>query len=115
METQRKRVRKEQKGRGEEAKEGGSTQRRAKRVGEQPEVAFQNCKANRAPGAPGWFSRLGVWLLIPSRVMISWFLGSSPASGSALSMESAWDSLSSSLSLCPSPALSLSLKINRQT
>ena len=108
METQRKRMRKEQKGGGEEAKEGGSTQRRAKRVGEQPEVAFQNCKANRAPGAPGWFSWLGVWVLIPSQVMISWFLGSSPALGSALSMESAWDSLSPSLSLPLSCSLSLS-------
>ena len=50
-----------------------------------------------------------------AQVMISWFMSWSPASGSVLtaqSLEPALDSVSSSLSLCPSPtrALSLSLK-----
>ena len=48
-----------------------------------------------------------------AQVMISWFVGSSPASGSVLpaqSLEPASDSVSSSLSLCPSPIYALSLK-----
>ena len=52
--------------------------------------------------------------LTSSQVVISWFVGSSPASGSVLtaqSLEPASDSVSPSL--CPSPALSRSLsKIN---
>ena len=46
-------------------------------------------------GEPGWFSRLSVQLLIPTRVMIMRFLGWGPMWGSAL------DSLSPSLSAPP--------------
>ena len=64
-------------------------------------------------GAPGWLSWLSVLLLVSAQVTISWFVGSSPALGSALSMEPAWDSLSPFPCFCPSPALCLSLaKIN---
>ena len=48
--------------------------------------------------------------------MISQFVGSSPMSGSALtarSLEPASDSVSSSLSLCPSPAHALSLSVSK--
>ena len=47
-----------------------------------------------------------------AQVMISWFTGSSLASGSVLtaqSLEPASDSVSASLSLCPSPAHALAL------
>ena len=58
-------------------------------------------------GAPGWLS---VKHLTLAQVMISQFMGSSPALGSVLtaqSLEPTKDSVS--LSLCPSPAYSLSL------
>ena len=58
-------------------------------------------KSYNCPGAPGWLSWLSIQLLISARVMVSWFMGSRPESGSALT-EIAWDSLS------PSPSLSLS-------
>ena len=48
------------------------------------------------------------------QVMISWFVGSIPSSGSMLtaqSLEPALDSASPSLSLCPSPACALSLSL----
>ena len=51
-----------------------------------------------------------------AQVMISWFVGLSPASGSVLtaqSLESASDSVSSSLSVPPPLILFLSLKINK--
>ena len=35
-------------------------------------------------GAPGWLSCLNIQLLISAQVVISWFMGSSPAPGSAL-------------------------------
>ena len=35
-------------------------------------------------GVPGWFGRLSVRLLISAQVMISWFVGLSPASGSVM-------------------------------
>ena len=57
--------------------------------------------------ASGWFSWLGVPLLILAQVMISLFVTSSPVLGSALSTEPAWDPLS------PCPSLALSLKINK--
>ena len=53
----------------------------------------------------GWLSGLSIRLLMTAQVMISWFMGSSPAS---VSVEPAWDSLS--LSLCPSL---LFLKLNK--
>ena len=46
-----------------------------------------------------------------AQVMISWFVGSSPVSGSVLtaqSLEPAWDSVSPSFSAPPPPALCLS-------
>ena len=45
-------------------------------------------------GAPGWLRGSSVGFLVSAQALISWFLGSSPASGSALS---AWNSV------CPSP------------
>ena len=64
-------------------------------------------------GTPGWLSRLSDQLLTPAQVMISRFVGSSPASGSALTVWSLLLILSLSLSLCPSPADSSALKINK--
>ena len=70
-------------------------------------------------GVPGWLNRLSVWLLVSAQVMISWFMGLSPSSGSVIT---AWSllgilSFSLSLSLCPSPAyaLSLSLSLKKNT
>ena len=63
-------------------------------------------------GAPGCLSSSGVRLSISAQVMISQFVDSSPTSGSALT---AWTLLVIlSLSLCPFPNLSLSLKIKKQ-
>ena len=59
------------------------------------------------------------WTL--AQVMISWFTSSSPVQGSVLtggSLEPASDSVSPSLSLCPSPACALSVSLslkNKQT
>ena len=58
-------------------------------------------KIEETVGAPGWLSRLGVQLLISTHDLR--VLGSSPVLGSALSGESAGDSLSPSPSL-PLPA-----------
>ena len=51
-------------------------------------------------GVPGWPSWLIVWLLISVQVMISRFMGLSPALGSALAVQR----LLGILSLCLSPA-----------
>ena len=56
--------------------------------------------------APGWLSVLSIWLLILAQVMISWLVGSNPASGSVQIAQSLCGALSLSLSL-------LSLKINK--
>ena len=53
---------------------------------------------SRIYGAPGWFRRLSVRLLISAQVMISQFMRSSPASGSALTVWSLLGILSPSLS-----------------
>ena len=58
--------------------------------------------------APGWLSRLSVQLLVSTQVVISQFVGSSPASGSVLTARSLLGIFSPSL--CPSPLLSVSLK-----
>ena len=64
---------------------------------------------------PGGLCQLSVRLWILARVMISWFVESSPVSGSD-SAEPAWDFLSPSLSAPPllilSPSLSLSLSVS---
>ena len=56
-----------------------------------------------ASGVSGCLSRLSIRLLISVQVMISWFVSSSPSSGSGLT---AW-------SLLGILALPLSLKINK--
>ena len=64
-------------------------------------------------GAPGWLSQLSVRLLILAQVMVSWFVGSSLALGSLLtvqSLEPVSDSVSPSLSAPPLLTLSLSQK-----
>ena len=61
-------------------------------------------------GAPGWLSQLSIQLLILA-VITSQLWDQAPKSGSALSMEAAWDSLS----LCSPPMLACSLNINKQT
>ena len=43
--------------------------------------------------APGWLSRLSIWFLVLAQVVISWVMGLSPALGSMISTESAWDFL----------------------
>ena len=52
--------------------------------------------------APGWLSRLSNRILISAQVMISWFVGSRPTLGSALTAQSLLGILSLCLSLCPS-------------
>ena len=66
-------------------------------------------------GARGWPSGLHVRLLVSAQVMISQFVSLSPTSGSVLTARGLPVVLSLPLSLCPSPAhsLSLSLKINK--
>ena len=72
-------------------------------------------------GAPGWLSRLSVW--ISAQIMTSLFVGSSSALGSALTAWSQLGLLSLSLSLSAPPllmlslslSLTLSLKINKST
>ena len=62
-------------------------------------------------GAPGWLKSVERPTL--AQVIISWFMGLSPASGSVLtarSLEPAWDSVSPSLCSSPTRVLSLSLK-----
>ena len=66
---------------------------------------------NRTTGAPGWLSRLSIWLLVPAQVMISRLRGFKPRLGlCADSTEPAWDPLSFSLGPSPTHAVSVSLK-----
>ena len=77
--------------------------------GVEPESVSFSSKEN-AHGAPGWLSRLSVWL---AQVVISWFVGLSPALGSVLiaqSLEPASDSVSPFLSVPPLLMLCLCLK-----
>ena len=61
-------------------------------------------------GAPGWLSWLSIQLLVLAQVMISQFMGLSPASGSVLTCRASLEfSLSLSLSLSAPPPLALSL------
>ena len=62
-------------------------------------------KEYKNTGAPGWLSWLNIHLLISAQLMISHF-------SHIPSTESAWDSLSPSLSVPTPLCLSLSLKIN---
>ena len=68
-------------------------------------------------GAPGWLSRLSIWLL-SAQVAISQFVSSSPASGSVLtaaqSPEPASDSVSPSLSAPPQLTVCLSLSLKNE-
>ena len=65
-------------------------------------------------GEPGWLSRLSVQLLISAQVTISRFVGSSPVSGSALTVRSLLGILSLSLSLFAPPSLALSLCVKNK-
>ena len=60
-------------------------------------------------GVPGRVSPLSAQLLISAQVTISRFVGRGPRAGPALTARSLLGILSRSLSLCPFPALSLSL------
>ena len=70
------------------------------------------CLRNLVCGAPGWLSWLNIRLLVLAQVMISVFVGSSPVSGSVLTVRNLLGILSPSLCLCPSPALSVSLSLS---
>ena len=64
----------------------------------------------------GWLSWLGVFFFL-AQVMISQFMSSSPTWGSVLiaqSLEPSSDSVSPSLSLCPSPSHTLSLSLKNK-
>ena len=67
-------------------------------------------------GAPGWFRRLGVQLLVFARVVLSHFVGLSPASGSVLTVLSLLGILSlfapAPLSLSAPPQLARSLSLS---
>ena len=62
---------------------------------------------------PGWLSQLSIRLLISAQVMISLFVGSSPTSGSVLTVQSLCG-IDSPFPLSLSPPHSLS-KQNKQT
>ena len=64
-------------------------------------------------GVHGWLSRLNVQLLTPPQVMISRFVGSSPALGYVLIAQSLLGIFSLPLSAPPLLMLSFSLKINK--
>ena len=66
-------------------------------------------KSEGEEGAPGWLVQLSARLLISAQVMISRFVGSSPASSSVPTVRS----LLGILSLCPSTTHAFSLKINK--
>ena len=68
-------------------------------------LSFENLKL----GAPGWLSWLSVQLLVSAHIMISQFGSSSPTLGFALIARNLLEILSLFLSLCLSPACSLSL------
>ena len=67
-------------------------------------------------GVPGWLSRVSIWLLIWAQVTISRFMGSSPALGSVLTVQSLRGILSLPLPCVFSLSLSQSLSqsINRR-
>ena len=65
------------------------------------------------PHRGAWVAQLAKHLTLV-QVMISWFMGLSPASGSAVTVWSLLGILPLPLSLCPSPARALSLsQINK--
>ena len=70
-------------------------------------------KNNNNNGASGWLSGLSVQPLVLAQIMISWFMRSSPASGSELTVRLLLGILSPSLSALPLHVLYLSLKINK--
>ena len=65
---------------------------------------------NDVIGALGWLSQLNIWLLTLAQVMISWFMSSSPTSGSSLTAQSLLGILSLPLSV-PLPLLVLTLSL----
>ena len=71
---------------------------------------YISAKETAAKEAPRGLSWLSVQLFVLAQVMISRFMGPSPALGTALTVWSLLGILSLSLSFCPSPALSLSQK-----
>ena len=63
-------------------------------------------------GAPGWLSRLSIWLLVLAQVMILWFVSLSPPSGSSPMLGRAWLGFSL-LSLSAPFLLSLSFSLSK--
>ena len=63
-------------------------------------------------GAPRWLTQLSIQLLILAQVKISWFMGSSPVSGSVQRQHGACLGFSLSLSL-PFPTCAFSLSQNK--
>ena len=76
-------------------------------------VSAPPLKINENVGVPGWLSGLNIQLLISAQVMISWFMGLSPTSGSALTAWSLLGVPSPSLSAPPSFVLTLSPSQNK--
>ena len=73
-------------------------------------LIFISTLSNKSTGVPGGLCLLSVWPLVSAQVMISRFVGSNPASGSAQTVQSLLGiSLSPSLSAPPQLARSLSL------
>ena len=58
-------------------------------------------KKKKGGGEPGWLSQLSVGLLVSAQVMISHFVGSSPASSSVPTVQSLLGILSLPLSAPP--------------
>ena len=88
-------------------------------------LGVENQNSQPVPCWPLWTFentlKRGAWVaqsvkhLTSARVMISQLVGSRPTLGSVLtarSLEPAWDSVCVSLSLCPSPAHTLSLSLS---
>ena len=73
-----------------------------------PPTLFRN---SWPTGAPGWLSRLNVWLWLRSWSCGSWVETPYQVLCWQLSLQPAWDCVSPSLSLCPSPSLSLSFSL----
>ena len=73
-------------------------------------LSFIKSRTSRMRSWGSWVAQ-SVERLTLAQVVISWFLGSSPASGSALTMRSLLGILFLSLCLCPSPICARSLPL----